>query len=112
MKIETKNLPDDLAGEVLRFVVFRHSHYYFSLSALRPDFVESVTPRSDLYPKLNDYMNDECDIYSAYWYVSPTQLLEVIMQFDGDSTLIIIDNGMAYVNLDGKKDHNWKKINP
>lgn len=99
MKIDTNDLPADLAAECLREFCFDENG----------EFVAGFRDCLDITNEVKDFFVLDCGYKITNKY-NPILDLQIISQHDGDETLIIIDKNYIYINWDAKKTYNWTRI--
>lgn len=110
MKIDTKDLPLDLAGEVLRAFCFDTRDGIFpEISNLKRGFAAVSPFNNKLVDIANDWLDQEAKVY-CFSYQDAENRIDICLQYDHDCTLIIKDGPNIYINSDAKKPYGWKEI--
>jgi len=111
MKFDTKYLPIDLAGEVLRAFCFDVGEGIFpDIDRLKPGFIRPSREQQDGLIELFESELDKDTPAHYFCYIGHDFRIDVCIQYDHDCTLIIADGPRIYVNSDAKKSHGWKEI--
>lgn len=102
MKIDTDFLPTDLAAECLAVMLIEDRFNY----TFDPFFAKDT---NFIPEKVKDLIDIE-SIGANIIFEDNYNNLQVIVCFDSDTTLIIIENDKIYINYDAKKTYGWNRI--